>query len=161
MQYTKQAISIDEQLELLQERGLGVDNVQEARDMLYRVSYFRLADYWRPMEADHSTRRFRVGAHFNRVLTLYRFDSELKVLLSRLYSNFAIPTAKHTVARSLGVRHYRILRSWMVSIAYLLKSIDPQTTFVADLKSLIAKYPKVSPSAMGFSNDWEQEPLWQ
>lgn len=46
-------------------------------------------------------------------------------------------------------------------IAYWLRSIDPQTTFAADLKTLIAKYPTVSPSAMGFTQGWEQEPLWQ
>lgn len=46
-------------------------------------------------------------------------------------------------------------------IAYWLRAIDPQTMFVADLKALLARYPTVSPSAMGFSNGWEQEPLWQ
>ena len=46
-------------------------------------------------------------------------------------------------------------------IAYWLNGIDAQSTFVADLKALLAKYPLVRPSAMGFPNDWEQEPLWQ
>ena len=46
-------------------------------------------------------------------------------------------------------------------IAYWLNGIDAQSTFVADLKALLAKYPSVRPSAMGFPNDWEQEPLWQ
>ena len=38
-------------------------------------------------------------------------------LLSRLYSNFINSTTKHTVARSIGIRHYLILRSWMITIA--------------------------------------------
>jgi abortive infection bacteriophage resistance protein len=46
-------------------------------------------------------------------------------------------------------------------IAYWLRGIDPQTTFVADLKALLGKYPTVSPLAMGFVAGWEQEPLWQ
>ena len=297
MEYTKQAITIEQQVRLLQERGLAIDDVQEAHDALYRISYFRLADYWRPMEANHATRRFQAGADFHTVLTLYRFDTELKRLLfqaiqeieiamrtrinhhfsllfgpfwfmdaslfsnqslfsqhqrilrrdlqhsnedyimehwqrydspdmppswktlevttfgllSRLYSNFADPTAKHVVARSLGIRHYLILRSWMVSlatlrnycahharvwnrlfpvpptipadmpsawinnqtfsankiypqlccIAYWLRGIDSQCTFTADMKALLAKYPTVSPTAMGFVQGWEREPLWQ
>lgn len=46
-------------------------------------------------------------------------------------------------------------------IAYWLHSIDPQTTFAADLKALLRKYPTVSPSAMGFMQNWELKPLWQ
>jgi abortive infection bacteriophage resistance protein len=46
-------------------------------------------------------------------------------------------------------------------ITYWLNGIDSQSTFVADLKALLAKYPSVRPSAMGFPKDWEQEPLWQ
>ena len=46
-------------------------------------------------------------------------------------------------------------------IAYWLRSIDPQTTFVADLKALLEKYPTVNPIAMGFPQGWQEEPLWQ
>ena len=46
-------------------------------------------------------------------------------------------------------------------IAYWLRGIDAQSTFATDLKALLAKYPTVSPSAMGFKPGWEQEPLWQ
>ena len=46
-------------------------------------------------------------------------------------------------------------------IAYLLHSIDVRSTFAADLKTLLTKYPTVNPSAMGFVQCWEQEPLWQ
>ena len=46
-------------------------------------------------------------------------------------------------------------------IAYWLHGIDPHTTFVTDLKVLLARYPTVNPSAMGFGPNWEQEPLWQ
>ena len=46
-------------------------------------------------------------------------------------------------------------------IVYWLHGIDPQTTFAAELKALLAKYPTVSPSAMGFTQGWEQELLWR
>ena len=38
MEYTKQAITIEQQVGLLQERGLAIDDVQEAHDMLDRIS---------------------------------------------------------------------------------------------------------------------------
>ena len=81
MQYSKPAISIDEQLVILQERGLIIDDIHEARDTLYRVSYFRLADYWRPMEVDKTSHIFKPNTHFNDILTIYRFDTELKQII--------------------------------------------------------------------------------
>ena len=38
-------------------------------------------------------------------------------------------------------------------IAYWLNGIDAQNSFAADLKALLAKYPTVSPSAMGFAQE--------
>lgn len=46
-------------------------------------------------------------------------------------------------------------------IAYWMNGIDAQNTFVADIKALFKKYPTISPSAMGFSQQWEREPLWR
>lgn len=49
----------------------------------------------------------------------------------------------------------------MCCISYWLNSINPHNTFVEKFKNLLAKYPDVQPSMMGFPHGWEQEPLWQ
>ena len=46
-------------------------------------------------------------------------------------------------------------------IAYWQNSLDSQNTFVADIKSLLAKYPSVPVSMMGFPRGWENEQLWR
>ena len=43
----------------------------------------------------------------------------------------------------------------------MLNSIDSQNTFTSDIKALLAKYPSVDPTAMGFVKDWQNEPLWK
>ena len=46
-------------------------------------------------------------------------------------------------------------------ILYLLQTINPNNTFVTRFKSLLAKYPSVDVTAMGFpSGNWQDEPLW-
>ena len=45
-------------------------------------------------------------------------------------------------------------------LLYLLQAVNPQNTFAARLRSLLAKYPNVDVSAMGFPNNWQAEPLW-
>ena len=81
MEYTKQPISVEEQIEMLKRRGLIIDDEAEAISVLERISYFRLACYWRPMEQDKVQHVFKPDSHFSNVLALYQFDSELKAFL--------------------------------------------------------------------------------
>jgi abortive infection bacteriophage resistance protein len=46
-------------------------------------------------------------------------------------------------------------------ILYLLQTVNPTNTFADKIKTLLAKYNNVAPSAMGFPSDWEAEALWQ
>lgn len=48
--YTKQALSISEQIELLKSRGLNIADSSKAVKFLGEVSYFRFVQYLRPME---------------------------------------------------------------------------------------------------------------
>lgn len=52
VRYTNQAISTEQQIEILKERGLLIDDVGQAVKVLDTISYFRLAGYWRYFEAD-------------------------------------------------------------------------------------------------------------
>lgn len=46
-------------------------------------------------------------------------------------------------------------------ILYLLRSINPQTRFVAHFKSLLVRYPNLNKQAMGFPDNWEAQLFWQ
>lgn len=46
-------------------------------------------------------------------------------------------------------------------IRYLLATINPSTTFPSKLKSLLAEFPQVNVSAMGFPVGWAKEALWK
>ena len=47
MNYDKQPINIDEQLALLQNRGLIIEDIATAKLQLRNISYFRIASYLR------------------------------------------------------------------------------------------------------------------
>lgn len=81
MKYTKHPITLSEQIDLLKQRGLIIDDETETTAVLERISYFRLASYWRVMEEDKMQHVFKPNSHFSIVLTLYQFDSELKALV--------------------------------------------------------------------------------
>jgi abortive infection bacteriophage resistance protein len=69
MQYTKQPLDFPQQLELLKERGLIVANDIDALKQLGIISYFRLANYLRPMESDKQTHNFKPNSSFENALT--------------------------------------------------------------------------------------------
>jgi abortive infection bacteriophage resistance protein len=46
-------------------------------------------------------------------------------------------------------------------INYLLQTVNPKNTFRNRFKNLLGKYPNVDYKAIGFPENWEQEPLWQ
>ena len=50
MQYTKQAKDFYCQLDILKERGLTIEDEEDAIKFLHSVSYFRFANYLQPME---------------------------------------------------------------------------------------------------------------
>ena len=52
MNYDKQPINIDEQLALLQNRGLMIEDIATAKLQLRNISYFRIASYLRYMEQE-------------------------------------------------------------------------------------------------------------
>lgn len=49
----------------------------------------------------------------------------------------------------------------MSIILYLLQTVNPGNTFAARFKTLLAKYPNVDVSAMGFPSNWQEEALWK
>lgn len=78
MEYNKQTLDTPDLLALLKQRGLVITNEQEALKTLTVISYFRLACYFRPMEADKQTHKFREGSTLEQVMALYEFDTALR-----------------------------------------------------------------------------------
>lgn len=80
-QFNKLPLSIDEQLELWQVRGLTIPNSERARRYLSVISYYRLSAYSLPFQKAEEGHAFRRDVSFDDILSLYVFDRELRLLL--------------------------------------------------------------------------------
>ena len=190
MDYTKQPLDYPQILQMLKGRGLIVRDEIEALRQLKIISYFRLANYMRPMEADKVTHIFKPG---------------------RLFENFGDKHVKKIIAREFNLPQHLYLESWIKSIVvlrnciahhsriwnrkfplkpqlplklngmwidcsgieraklyaqlcclvYLQNQIHPDNDFKQQLKSLLKAHPNVDVAAMGFPVGWENEPLWR
>ena len=74
-------MSLADQIKILKQRGLVIDDEAEAERLLGLIGYFRLAEYWRPFEADKVRHIFKPDSHFRSAISLYEFDGELKMLI--------------------------------------------------------------------------------
>lgn len=81
MDYTKPPLDYPLILQLLKDRGLIIRDDNEAYAQLKIISYFRLANYLRPMEMDKTTHKFKPNSHFDNAVNLYYFDKKLRALL--------------------------------------------------------------------------------
>jgi abortive infection bacteriophage resistance protein len=81
MIYTKRVFTIAEQINQLKERGLAIDNLDFATQFLSNNNYYRLAGYWWSMQLDKENHLFKPNSKFEDVISLYNFDSELRILL--------------------------------------------------------------------------------
>ncbi|HFD0507466.1 Abi family protein [Vibrio cholerae] len=80
--FTKTAKTLDEQIALLQERGLTIRDPERAKCYLEVISFFRLSSYMRPFQVPNDqTHQFKAGAEFKSVVELYAFDRELRLLI--------------------------------------------------------------------------------
>nr|WP_295440461.1 Abi family protein [uncultured Prevotella sp.] len=88
--YTKEALSISDQIELLKNRGLNIADYSKATKFLGEVSYFRFVQYLRPMEEDKTTHQFKPNSQLDDAVALYNFDIELRDLMFKAIQRLEI-----------------------------------------------------------------------
>lgn len=80
--FSKPSISVEQQLSLLQQRGLTIRDPERAKSYLEVISFFRLSAYMRPFQKPFDEKHsFKNGVEFKQVVALYAFDRELRLLV--------------------------------------------------------------------------------
>ena len=84
MRYTKKPLTIDEQIDRLEQRGLNFSDRKLAKNYLQNISYYRLRAYTYPFQdnepyADHEFLEDDID--FNDIIDLYVFDRRLRNLV--------------------------------------------------------------------------------
>lgn len=82
----KKALRIDDQIALLQKRGIIFDNIEKAKEILLDIGYFRLGFYAFPFEKsfplkENRTHEYKEGTRFKSIYDLYHFDAQLRRIL--------------------------------------------------------------------------------
>ena len=104
IEYSKQPLSFQEQLEQLSRRGLLVYDHKKALTVLSNINYYRLSAYWIPFKKRDFLRsisdNFQENTTFDNIIELYEFD--------RIYEISAL------IMVDFGIKSLRLNPKWMV-----------------------------------------------
>ncbi len=93
MKYTKQAVSIPDQVNKLKGQGLRFQDKNYGRKVLSRISYYRLRAYTYPFQDNEDPNHpFIKDVDFETIISLYRFDQKLRVLVFDAMADNGSPT---------------------------------------------------------------------
>ena len=100
--FTKPALSIEEQIQLLRQRGLTIEDEAYARHYLEKVGYFRLSAYFYPLlKEPKENHRFKNESTFSQAVQLYKFDRKLRLLVFSQIEKIEVATKSQILEKSL------------------------------------------------------------
>jgi abortive infection bacteriophage resistance protein len=129
-QYSKPALSISRQIQLLQNRGMTIRNKQKASAFLTTCNFYRFAGFARFFLINSQARpqQYKNGTRFEDVVNLIDFDRALRLLV--LDSIERLEIAIRSTITSKGAVFYRSSH-WYLD-PYKFKSFSAHSSFVAN-----------------------------
>ena len=73
--------TLDEQIEILLQKGLVIDDIEEAKNILLRENYFFLSGYRHLFLKSRGDRNFKEGTNFKEIYSLFSFDRQLRNII--------------------------------------------------------------------------------
>ena len=157
--YAKPSLTVEDQVKLLESRGMNVADPKFVVNALSTVSYYRLSAYSYPFRSRPDGARFREGTTFEEVWRYYRFDRRLKNVVLDGIERVEIATRTKIVNRfseQYGPFGYRETANFAAPIdgvrfAKTLTLIDEET--VRSNEEFVAHFRKSYDTSDGM-------PLW-
>lgn len=102
--FTKPAIDVSQQIQLLKDRGLQINDEERAARFLEVVSFFRLTPYMRPFQVPGDDHRFIESAGFRDLIHLYSFDRRLRLLVMDAIERVEV-AARAMISNHMGPKY--------------------------------------------------------
>ncbi|KYG72670.1 Abi family protein [Roseivirga spongicola] len=77
----KPFLTIAQQIQRLEDRGMSFQDKDLASHFLQNISYYRLKGYWWDLQADFQNHTFQEGVSFEDVIDKYNFDRQLRLII--------------------------------------------------------------------------------
>jgi len=122
--YSKEFLVYRAQIALLKSRGMMFDDERKALHLLENISYYRLSGYWYPLLCDKQNHVFKQNARFETAFNMYKFDSQLRKLISSELEKIEI-AVRTKMAYVLSTAHNSF---WVEDASHFSNQTIHQTT---------------------------------
>lgn len=158
---TKKAYSIDEQIKLLQSRGMEFDDISKAKEILSDIGYYRFGFFSFPFEKTYPQKVKRThevveGTTFKQVYDLYEFDSQLRFILTKALTRIEINI--RTRLTYMGSMFYQNDPWWFCNSSYIKKGY--LSKFDKEVYSAVKKNPAIQEHHKKHNKD-KYAPAWK
>ena len=106
--------TLDEQIDLLRKKGLVIDDVDYAKEVLLRENYFFLSGYRHVFLKNDDSRKFVHGTNFRELYALFNFDRQLRNILFKnilIVENNLKSILSHTLSKNHGFKEQNYLNA--------------------------------------------------
>ena len=132
IQETKPFGTIEEQIKILEERGLIIDDERYAKKCLSDFNYYRLSAYTLTLRKDD---KFYDNVHFSDVMQIYYFDMELRAALMYLLESIEVSMRTY-----IGYFHGKQYGALGYYDASSFENVERFEKFTEDYKRAIEEY---------------------
>ncbi len=125
--------TIDEQVQILREKGMIIENELEVKDVLLRENYFFLSGYRHPFLIDSKSRNYKKGTTFKELYSLFEFDRQLRNIIFKnmlIIENNLKSIASYQLSKNYGYKEKDYLR---------VSNFDTRSEKVRQVNDLIRK----------------------
>ncbi len=158
MKFNKIPLSIDDQIKLLQDRGLIFSDLKSAKSTLSNISYYRLAGYWWSFQIDKVNHKFYDGTSFEDIIELYNFDAQLRQIIFKVIE-------KNEIGLRTKLIHYlsQEFSPWWFENPSLFKNQVAFENLLNTIKSEVyrSKDEFIKTHFLKYKNDKRLPPSWK
>ena len=111
---TKVFRTIDEQIKILEDKGLIIDDIDYARDILIRENYFFISGYRHPFLKNKNDRYFLPNTKFSELYALFHFDRQIRNIIFKnllIIENNMKSIFSYQLSKNYGYREKDYLRN--------------------------------------------------
>lgn len=157
----KQATTIEEQIQLLKERGTTVEDEIKAKENLMDIGFYRLGFYFFPFEKtfpklDDRDHQIKAGTRFQDIVSLYYFDYDLRNILQNYLNRIEVNLRTYIVYTVSN--YYKTSPTWFVDPNIVNKSYAD--TFEEKIYKTIRENPVIKRHHKKYIND-RFAPAWK
>lgn len=157
----KEFKSLDEQVEIMQQKGLKINDIEKTKDILLRENYFFINGYRMLFMKSKNDRKFIEGVSFDDIYAVFQFDRNLRNILFKnllIVENNLKSVMSYYLSKKYGVKEKDYLKT--SNFSQDIKKIRQVNDVLNKIKRQIKLNGRQHSATLHYLSNYGYVPLW-